>query len=191
MPGRWIALRGCSLLVLTQHPKCHGHPSMKSQIPHGAVREDSQLKKCRKLRTHRKMEDLFVLVLFWHFQFHALPPGSLLCSKDTVNTNSYSKEHSHSLPWIYSFNRYTEHLLSTRYCSRCQENSNGGKKYKNPYLHCMVPCEEERGIIAKICLTLWYRYYYDLFLNMRKPRHREGLSLTKVTQPMAAETKWA
>lgn len=147
VPGRWIVLRGYSFPVLMQHPKlvtnALGHPSKKSQVPHGAVWENNQLKKKRrKRRTLRKMEESLVCAVSWHFQFHAFPPGSLLYSKDTLNTKGPSKGNSQS-----SLNLLLQqiHWASTKYQALRQEYRNGGGNTKTPAFIAWSLYEGERG----------------------------------------------
>lgn len=93
--------------------------------------EKTAAQRCRKLSAHWKVEDLLVLVLLWHLQFHALPPGSSFYPKETSTIRGHSKEHSYSLSCTYSFSRHAEHLLSTRHCTRRREYSNGRGRQKS------------------------------------------------------------
>lgn len=128
------------MLVLIQHLKSVTSildTSLWSLRFHrGGQGEKTAAQRCSKLSAHWKMEDVLVLVLFWHFQFHALPPGSSFYPKDTSNTRGHSKEHSYSLSCIHSFSWLAEHLLSTRHCTRRQEYSNGrGRQKSLPSFH--------------------------------------------------------
>lgn len=111
-------LRGCSLPVLMQYAPTHPPPATSVTSALGILPWSLRFHRrqwrtasstIRKLSACRKMEDLSVLELFQHFQFHALPPWSPLCSKDAWNTRGHSKVYSHGL----SYTTHSTDMLST------------------------------------------------------------------------------